>query len=137
MAAAIGEIRLEFPFGRVVLDRVVADTGKRLAPPLMSRREHRAPEDWARRERVETVPTELASPECNTLRTQCQLQQDIVGAIAFGDPRIWGDSARVIARYSSNFGEPPTRVRTTVVELTLTRRDGEWKVRRQRIRATG
>src|SRR5688572_28345836 len=69
MAAALGEIRQEFPFGRVVLDRVVADTAKRLAPPLMSRREHNVPEEWARRERVETVPTELAAPECNTLLT--------------------------------------------------------------------
>ncbi|HKS07419.1 MAG TPA: hypothetical protein VJR92_14025 [Gemmatimonadaceae bacterium] len=137
MQAALGEIRMEFPFGRVVLDRVVADTGKRLLPPLMSRREHPRPEDWAKRERIETAATELTSPECNVMRTQCRLQGDIVGVIAFSDPAIWTDSARVIARYNSNFGDPPTRVRTTVVELTLRLIDGRWKVQKQRIRATG
>jgi hypothetical protein len=137
MQAALGEIRLEFPFGRVVVDRVVADTGKRLLPPLMSRREHPRPEDWAKPERVETVATELTSPECNFMRTQCRLQGDIVGVIAFSDPAIWRDSARVITRFNSNFGDPPTRVRTTVVELTLRLIDGAWKVQKQRIRATG
>src|SRR6185503_14581822 len=76
MASALAEIRQEFPFGRVVLDRAVIDTSKRLAPPLMSGREHSRPEDWARRERVQTVTSELAAPECNTLRTMCRLQSD-------------------------------------------------------------
>ena len=137
MRTAIVELQNEFPAGRVVLDRVVADTSKRLAPPVVSRREHVAPEEWVRREWVEAAPTELAAPECNILKTQCRLQGDIVGVIAFADPFIWGDSALVIARFNTNFGDPPTRVRTTVVELTLTRTEGQWKVRKQRIRATG
>ena len=43
-AAALDAVRHEFPDGRIVLDRVIADTGTRLALPLVSKREHVDPE---------------------------------------------------------------------------------------------
>jgi hypothetical protein len=137
LAAAVDEVRREFPFGRVIVDRVVADTSMRLAPPIASRREHIRPEDWARQPSVEVVPTEGTVPVCNVLRTECRLPADVAGVIALGDPDIRGDSARVIVRYAENFGTTTVKVRTTVVELTMLRTDGEWKVRQSRVRAVG
>jgi hypothetical protein len=138
LAAALADVRREFAFGRVVLDRVVADTTKRLAPPLVSKREHKAPEGWAKVNEVETVPTELAEPVCNVLKTECRLQSDIVGAIGLSDVTMRGDTARVIARTAETVGTGPYRVRVTVLELSLLRNaDGDWRVRKSRIRATG
>lgn len=64
LSAALGAIRDGFPFGNVVLDRVVLDTTKRLAPPLVSRREHPDADLWAKPNRVEAINTEMAHPTC-------------------------------------------------------------------------
>ena len=135
LCATLGVVREQWPLGRVVLDRVAIDTTKRLAPDLLSRREHRNPEDWARAHRVEAVQSELAQPVCQLGSTQCAMREDIVASIAFADPAIVGDSARVIVRTAENVGGAIAHVSITVEELTLRRSDDGWRVTGRRIRA--
>jgi len=136
-SAAMAGIRTEFPFGRVVFDRVIADTTKRLAPPVLSRKEHSAPEEWARQYRVEVVSTDLTRIICEDGSFFCHLPENIVAAIAFSEPVIRGDTATLIARYRENTGMRVRGVRTTVMELTLERSGYEWKVVKREQRATG
>ena len=136
LAAALGAIRDDFPFGHAVVDRVVIDTTKRLAPPLLSRREHRDAAIWAKAGRAEAINTELARPTCRSMNNDCDLTEVSV-AIGLSDPVLRGDSARVIARYTRYDGTPAQHLRVTVEELTLRQIGGEWKVQRRRVKAMG
>jgi hypothetical protein len=137
MSAVVGAIREEFTFDRVVLDRVVIDTTKRLMPPLMSGREHRFPEDWAKTNRVEVVQSDMTSPVCRSGNVDCALPQGVAAAIGLAEPTVRGDSARVIARYRKTVGAMVSRVTTIVEEFHLRKSDGEWKVTNRTIRTTG
>jgi hypothetical protein len=137
MSAALGTIRAAFPFGRVLLDRTVIDTTKRLAPPLMSGREHPLPEDWAKPNEVEAVQTSYIQASCRSGNVDCALPAGIAGVIAFSDPTVRGDDASVVVRYYKTTGsDVVARVSTYVEDLRLHRTDGVWKVIGRRIRAS-
>ena len=135
LSAALGEVRGDFPIGRVYLDRVVVDTTRRMAPPLIKRREHKLPQDWAAPNGVMTVNTDAATV-CNPGYIECRLPSGVVAVIAMSDPVIHGDSARVIVRHSENTGVVAARVTTTVERVTLRKVNGEWKVTRRKVTAT-
>jgi hypothetical protein len=136
LSAALGAIRDEFAFGVVVVDRVVIDTTKRLAPPLLSRREHKDAELWAKANRAESINTEMAHPTCRSMNADCQ-PTEVAAAIGLSDPVIAGDSARVFARYARYDGTPAQHLRITVEELTLRQFNGEWKVQHRKVKANG
>jgi len=136
LSAALGAVREEFPFGVVVVDRVVIDTTKRLAPPLLSRREHKDAEIWTKANRAESINTEMAHPTCRSLNADCQ-PSEVAVAIGLSDPVIAGDSARVIARYARYDGTPAQHLRITVEEFTLRQFDGQWKVQHRKVKANG
>jgi hypothetical protein len=136
LSATLGEVRGDFPIGRVYLDRVVVDTTRRLAPPLINRREHKFPQDWAAPNGVMTVQTDVATPVCTPGYIQCRLPNGVVAVVAMSDPVIHGDSARVIVRHSEMTGAVATRVTTTVESVTLRKANGEWKVTKRKIKAT-
>jgi hypothetical protein len=136
LSAALADVRADFPIGRVYLDRVVADTTRRLLPPLIKRREHRFPQDWAAPNGVITVQTEVATPDCSPGYLHCRMPAGVVATIAMSDPVIAGDSAHVMVRYSQVAGVVSPRVMTTVELITLTKDDGTWKVAKRKIKAT-
>jgi hypothetical protein len=136
LSATLAEVRGDFPIGRVYLDRVVVDTSRRLAPPLVNRREHKFPQDWAAPNGVMTVNTDAAALVCNPGYIDCRLPSGVVAVVAMSDPAIHGDSARVIVRHSQVTGALTTRVTTTVETVTLKKANGEWKVTRRKVRAT-
>ena len=136
LSATLAEVRGDFPIGRVYLDRVVVDTTRRLAPPLISRREHKFPQDGAAPNGVMTVQTDLATPVCNPGYIDCRLPNGVVAVIAMSDPVVHGDSARVIVRHSEVTGVIAARVQTTVETVTLRKANGEWKVTRRKVKAT-
>ena len=136
LSATLAEVRGDFPIGRVYLDRVVVDTTRRMAPPLINRREHKFPQDWAAPNGVQTVQTDMATPVCNAGYIECRLPNGVVAVIAMSDPVINGDSARVIVRHSEMTGVVAARVTTTVETVTLRKANGEWKVTRRKVKAT-
>jgi hypothetical protein len=136
LSAALGEVKGDFPIGRVYLDRVVVDTTRRLAPPLINRREHRFPQDWAAPNGVMTVDTDVATPVCTPGYIDCRLPNGVGATIAMSDAVINGDSARVIVRYSQVTGVVAARVTTTVETVSLRKVDGEWKVTKRKVKAT-
>jgi hypothetical protein len=135
LSAALAEVRGDFPIGRVYLDRVVVDTTRRMAPPLIKRREHKFPQDWAAPNGVMTVDTDAATV-CTPGYIDCRLPSGVVAVVAMSDPVIHGDSARVIVRHSQVTGTVGARVTTTVETVTLRKADGEWKVTRRKVTAT-
>jgi hypothetical protein len=135
LSAALGEVRGDFPIGRVYLDRVIVDTTRRMAPPLIKRREHRFPQDWAAPNGVMTVDTDAAAV-CTPGYIECRLPAGVVAVIAMSDPVIHGDSARVIVRHSEAIGAVAARVTTTVETVTLRKVNGEWKVTKRKVTAT-
>jgi hypothetical protein len=136
LSATLGEVRGDFPIGRVYLDRVIVDTTRRMAPPLVNRREHKLPQDWAAPNGVMTVDTDVATPMCNPGYIQCRLPSGVVAVIAMSEPVIHGDSARVVVRHSEPTGIVATRITTTVETVTLKKVNGEWKVTRRKVSAT-
>jgi hypothetical protein len=136
LSAALAEVRGDFPIGRVYLDRVVVDTSRRMAPPLINRREHKFPQDWAAPNGVMTVQTDVATPVCNPGYIDCRLPNGVVAVLAMSDPLIQGDSARVIVRHSQITGMVAARVTTVVESVTLKKVNGEWKVTKRKVRAT-
>ena len=136
LSATLGEIRGDFPIGRVYLDRVVVDTTRRMAPPLIKRREHKLPQGWAAPNGVQTVNTDVATPVCTHGYIDCRLPSGVVAVIAMSDPVIHGDSARVIVRHSEVTGIVAPRVTTIVETVTLKKANGEWKVTRRKVTAT-
>ncbi|HYV97268.1 MAG TPA: hypothetical protein VE967_07455 [Gemmatimonadaceae bacterium] len=128
LAAAFEEVHSMYPFGRVLVERTVIDTTKRSAPPLMSGRTHPVPERWARGVEVELVTPEMTSPVCHSGTVDCDLPNGVAGVVAFSDPIVRGDSARVTVRYSRNTPAGVGHVSTYVETLSLVKHDGEWKV---------
>jgi hypothetical protein len=135
MKLVLATIRDEFPFGRVLVDRVVADTTRRLAPPLMSGKTHKLPELWATPNRAEIVQTEMLAPQCRAGNVDCTLPDGVAATVGFSEPTITGDKARVIVRYSKNTGASFGHVATTVEAITLQKLNGDWKVVGRKVRA--
>ena len=136
LSSALGTIRDEFMGGRAVVDRVVIDTTRRMAPPLLTGREHPYPERWARANRAEAVTSNVTRP-CSAGRSDCMLDDDVAVAVAFSDPVINGDTARVIARYSTHVAMGSSRVSTVVEVITLRKTGREWRVVTRAIKAAG
>lgn len=136
LSATLAEVRADFPIGRVYLDRVIVDTARRLAPPLANHREHKFPQDWAAPNGVQTVQTDVATPQCTPGYIECRLPNGVVATIAMSDPVINGDTAHVVVRHSEVTGTVAARVTTTVENVTLRKVNGEWKVTKRKVRAT-
>jgi hypothetical protein len=107
-----------------------------MAPPLINRREHKLPQDWAAPNGVMTVDTDVTTAGCTPGYIHCRMPNGVVAVIAMSDPVIHGDSARVIVRHSQPTGVVADRVTTTVETVTLRKVNGEWKVTKRKVSAT-
>jgi hypothetical protein len=136
-AAALAAVRHEFPVGRIVLDRVIVDTSSRMALPLASQREHRAPEAWTKGLGIETANSEYLRKICLDGIIGCRLPENISVVVGLSQAVVRGDTAKVIVRFSENTGAVAHGVRTTVEEMTIVRDGRDWELRDRRVRAVG
>jgi hypothetical protein len=136
-ATALAAVRHEFPVGRIVLDRVVADTSSRMALPVTSNEEHAAPEAWTKGLGIETADSEYLQKICLDGIIGCRLPENINVVIGVSQAMIRGDTAKVIVRFSENTDAVAHGVRTTVEEMTIVRDGRDWQLARRRVTAVG
>lgn len=136
-ATALQAVRHEFPIGRIVLDRVIADTSTRMALPIASAKEHNAPEAWTKGLGIETADSEYLQKICLDGIIGCRLPENISVVVGLSPAMIKGDTATVIVRFSENTGAVAHGVRTTVEEMTIVRSGREWALRNRRVTAVG
>lgn len=121
----LDQLRHESASGRVIFDRLILDTTRRLAPPKLQLREHNAPEAWAKRLGAQVVtgpPGEYAGvwPLCDDVNGYA--------AVAFGEPSFRGDTATLVTRFREARPGFGCRVRTIVEVFTVARNTKGWSI---------
>jgi hypothetical protein len=128
----LDQLRHESASGRVIFDRLILDTARRLAPPALALREHHEPEVWAKRLGAQVVtgpPGEYAGvwPLCDDASGYA--------AVAFGEPSFRGDTATLVTRFREARPGFGCRVRTIVEVFTVARKNAEWSIVGRRTRS--